>query len=158
MPNLELEWLINNRWSVALEGDVAWWKPSETKVYRLAILSPEARYHINPRGLWHGMYVGAFAGGGKYQLENGGDGYHGEGVMGGLSFGYMWPIGKHFFMEAALGAGYMYTRYKVYESREGHKLYMRTKSLNYFGPLKLKLSIAWRFDIVTKKPKVNSTL
>lgn len=157
MPNLEFEWLINDNWSISLDGDVAWWKPRENKVYRLALISPEVRYHINPRGQWHGMYVGAFVGGGLYQLENGGDGYRGEGGMGGLSFGYMWPIGKHFFMEAALGAGYMYTKYKVYEPRDGHRLYMRTETLNYLGPLKLKFSIAWKFDI-TKITKVNSAL
>lgn len=158
LPNLEVEWLFNDKWSVAVEGDVAWWKPKETRVYRLAVVSPEVRYHINPRALWHGMYVGLFVGGGLYQLENGGDGYHGEGGMGGVSFGYMWPIGRHLSLEAGIGAGYMFTRYKVYESRDGHKLYMRTKTLNYFGPLKLKLSIAWRFDIMTKTVKVNSTL
>ncbi|MDE6008228.1 MAG: DUF3575 domain-containing protein, partial [Muribaculaceae bacterium] len=57
-----------------------------------------------------------------------------------------------------VGAGYMHTRYKVYRSVDDHKLYMSTKSLNYFGPLKLKFSIAWRFDIMTKTIKVNSTL
>lgn len=48
MPNLELEWLINNRWSVALEGEVAWWKPRENRVYRLAVVSPEVRCRISP--------------------------------------------------------------------------------------------------------------
>lgn len=156
MPNLEFEWFINKHWSVSLEGDVAWWKPKEYKVYRLAIISPEVRYHIRPKAPWHGMYVGLFAGGGLYQLENGGQGYKGEGGMGGLSFGYMWPIGKHFFMDAEIGAGYMRTDYKVYEPREGHRIYLRTKSLNYFGPLKLKLSIAWQFDINSKTKKVSS--
>lgn len=158
MPNLELEWLINDNWSVAIEGDIAWWKPRYNKVYRLEVLSPEVRYHIRPRAPFHGMYVGVFGGAGVYQLENGGDGYRGEGGMGGVSFGYMWPISKHLSFEAGIGAGYMHTRYKVYESREGHKLYMRTKTLNYFGPLKLKFSIAWRFDLMTKTVKSNSTL
>lgn len=160
LPNLELEWLINDNWSVSVEGDVAWWKPSFTKVYRLAVVSPEVRYHIRPRAPWHGMYVGLFGGGGLYQLENGGDGYRGEGGMGGLSFGYMWPLGKHFSFDAEIGVGYLYSRYKVYQSLDGHKLYLRTKSLNYVGPLKLKFSIAWRFDIKTAKKleKVSSTL
>ena len=158
MPNLELEWLINDKWSVGIEGDVAWWKFAFDRIYRLAIVSPEVRYHINPRAPWHGMYVGLFGAGGLYQLENGGDGYRGEGGMGGVSFGYMWPIGKHFSLEAGIGVGYLSTRYKVYTNRDGHKLYMHTKSLNYFGPLKLKFSIAWRFDITTKKVKVNSNL
>ncbi|MDE7180995.1 MAG: DUF3575 domain-containing protein [Muribaculaceae bacterium] len=159
LPNLELEWFVNDYWSVSLEGDVAWWKPEYTRVYRMAIVSPEVRYHIRPRAPWHGMYVGAFAGGGFYQLENRHDGYRGEGGMGGVSFGYMWPVGKHLLFDAEIGAGYLYSRYKVYESRDHHKLYLRTKTLNYFGPLKLKFSIAWRFDISTvKKIKVSSTL
>lgn len=157
-PNLEFEWLINKNWSVSLEGYCAWWKPEFNRVYRIALVSPEARYHIRPRAPWHGLYVGLFAGGGLYQLENRHDGYRGEGGMGGLSFGYMWHAGKHFFFEAGIGAGYMHTRYKVYKSMDGHKLYMSTKSLNYFGPLKLKFSIGWRFDIKNKIKKVNSTL
>ncbi|MDE5886118.1 MAG: DUF3575 domain-containing protein [Muribaculaceae bacterium] len=158
MPNLEFEWLIKKNWSVSIEGDVAWWKFSFDRIYRLAMVSPEARYHIRPRDYWHGMYVGLFVGGGLYQLENRHDGYRGEGGMAGLSFGYMWPIGKHFSLEAGVGAGYMHTRYKVYRNEDDHKLYMSTKSLNYFGPLKLKFTIAWRFDIMTKTIKVNSTL
>ena len=158
MPNLELEWLINDNWSVSLEADIAWWKFSQNKIYRLAMVSPEVRYHINPRARWHGMYVGAFLGGGIYQLENGGNGYRGEGGMAGLSFGYMWPITKNLSFDAELGAGYMYTRYKEYEPVHGHKVYLLTKSLNYFGPLKLKFSIAWRFDQTVKLSKVNSAL
>ena len=151
MPNIELQWLVNDKWSAALEADVAWWKPDYKKVYRIALISPEVRYHFRQRAQWHGMYVGAFAGGGLYQLEWKHDGYKGEGFMAGLSFGYMWPIRHNLSLEAGIGAGYMHTRYKVYDSLDGHKLYMRTKSLNYFGPLKLRLSLAWRFDIMAKK-------
>lgn len=158
MPNLELEWLINDNWSVSLEGNVAWWKFDYNKIYRLALVSPEVRYHINPRARWHGMYVGAFASGGLYQLEYRHNGYRGEGAMAGLSFGYMWPITKNLSFDAEIGAGYMYTRYKEYESVHGHKVYQLTKSLNYFGPLKLKFSIAWRFDQTVKLSKVNSAL
>lgn len=158
LPSLEFEWLVSNNWSVGVEGNVAWWKPSFDHVYRLALITPEVRYHIRPRAPWHGMYVGVFGGGGLYELENGGKGYQGEGGMGGCTFGYMWPISRYFFLEAALGVGYMHTEHKIYEPRDGHKLYMRTESLNYFGPLKLKFSIGWRFGAVTKKQKVNSTL
>lgn len=159
MPNLELEWLFSKDWSASIEGDVAWWKPSFDHVYRLAIISPEVRYHFRQRAPWHGMYAGVFLGGGLYQLEKGGPtGHRGEGGMAGLSFGYMWPVGRHFLLEGGIGVGYMYTRYKDYENRGGHKVYLRTKSLNYFGPLKLKFSIAWRFDLTTKKVNDNSTL
>lgn len=146
LPNLELEFLINDKWSVALEGDVAWWKKdSEHKYYDLAIISAEGRRWFKVKQPWHGMYAGFFAGGGKYDFENGGKGYYGEGGYAGLSFGYVLPLGKYFLLDAGIGAGYMQTRYKEYRPFDGHYLYERTKTLNYFGPLKLKVSIGWRF-------------
>lgn len=145
LPNLELEWRINKRWSAAIEGDVAWYAKGLRK-YRLAVVTPEVRYRVLPRDAWwHGMYVGLFVGPGIYDLENGGNGYRGEGIMTGISLGYLWPIGKRLSLEAGIGAGYIYTRYKEYRPLDGHFLYQRTKDLNYFGPLRLRLSIVWRF-------------
>ena len=154
MPNLELEWRMNNQWSLAVEGALAWWKKdSEHKYYRIAMVSPEIRRWFNTRGPWHGMYAGLFAGAGKYDLENGSTGYMGNGYMVGLSYGYMWPIGRCLSLEAGVGAGYMYTRYEEYKPFDGHYLYQRTKTLNYFGPLKLKFSLAWRFNDINKSTK-----
>lgn len=151
MPNLELEWLIRPNWSVALEGNVAWWKNDpKHQYYQILMISPEVRYHIKPRAPWHGMYVGIFAGGGKYDLENKKTGYHGEGVMAGASFGYMWPITRCLSLEAGIGVGYLYSKYKEYVPFDGHYLYQRTKTLNYFGPLKLKFSFVWRFYDINK--------
>lgn len=159
LPNLELEWLFHPLWSLSLEGDVAWWyRRDRNQYYELAIVSTEVRRWIKPRQKWHGMYAGLFVGAGLYDLDRGRlHGYHGEGIMGGLSFGYMHPIGKYFFFDTEIGFGYLYNRYKVYEVREGHKVYIRTKQMNYFGPLKLKFSIGWRFSLFNKT-KVNSTL
>ncbi len=146
MPNLELEWLINRNWSVALEGNVAWWgRYSKNKSYRLAVIDAEVRRWIKPRSPWHGMYVGVIAGGGWYDLLKKSPGKRGEGLMTGLSFGYMWPLGRHLSLDAEIGAGYVYTRYKEYDPVDGHHLYLRTRQLNYFGPIKLKFSIVWRF-------------
>lgn len=146
MPNVELEWLIKPKWSVALEANVAWWKNDpKHKYYQILMISPEVRYHINPKASWHGMYVGLFTGGGKYDLENGKNGYRGEGAFVGASFGYMWPVSRCISLEAGIGLGYLYTRHKEYAPFDGHYLYQRTKTLNYFGPLKLKFSFVWRF-------------
>lgn len=159
MPNVDFEWRINDYWSVLAEVNVAWWhKESAHKYYQIAMATPEVRRWFNGSERWKGWFAGAFAGGGKYDLENGGTGYHGEGYMAGLSGGYMWPIGKSFLVEASLGVGYMYSRYKEYTPRDGHYLYQRTKSLNYFGPLKAKVSIGWRFNDINKPKKVNPAL
>lgn len=159
LPNLELEWRINNNWSVALEGDIAWWgKPSKEKSYRLAIVSPEVKRWIRPRAPWHGFYIGAFVGGGLYDLENTTKGYYGEGVMGGLSFGFMWPVSRSLSLEAGIGAGYLYSRYKEYKPMDGHHVYQRTKDLNYFGPLKVKFSLVWRLWDLNNSKRLDSNI
>ena len=159
MPNIELEWRINPRWSLALEGNVAWWKNSHRhKYYQIAMISPEARFHPLVKGPWHGLYVGAFGGGGWDDLETGGTGYQGEAGLAGLSVGYQWPIARNWSLEAGLGLGYMYSRYKEYIPHDDHYLYQRTKSLNYVGPLKVKFAIAWRFNDINKPKKVTPTL
>lgn len=159
LPNIRLECFINDRWSVSLEGDVAWWSnESSNKCYQLALVSPEVRRLLIPRGPWHGMYIGAFVGAGLYDLESGSKGYQGSGAMAGVSVGYKWPLGKHLWMEAAVGAGYLYTRYKQYRPQDGHYIYELTRSTNYIGPLKLELSLAWRFNEVIKRTKTTTVL
>lgn len=157
LPNLEIEWRFNDKWSVALEGGVAWWgKYSECNSYRLVMGSPEVRYWILTRGPWHGLYAGFFTGGGYYDFANGKHGYRGEAGMGGLSAGYMWPISRHLSLDAEIGAGYLYTRCKEYVPLDGCLVYQRTKRINYFGPLKVKLSLVWRlWDINRSKRRVN---
>jgi len=72
MPSLEVEYRIDDRWSVAVEGSVAWWKRDRRhKYYQIATILPEGRYWFGTKKPWHGHYVGVFAGGSWYDLENG---------------------------------------------------------------------------------------
>lgn len=148
MPNLEIEWMFAKRWSVALEGQRAWYgRENPHKVYRVGTVIPEVRFWAIDRSKWHGMYVGIFGGGGMYDWsKNGKKGHEGEGGMIGASAGYMWPISKHLSLEAGIGVGYMRLRDKVYVPQDGHFLYQLTKNINYFGPLRLKLSLVWRIQ------------
>lgn len=152
MPSLEVEYRINDRWSVNLEGDMAWWKnDGKHKYYQLATISPEGRYWFKTRKPWHGHYIGLFGGFTWYDLENGKRGYKGEAEMAGLSYGYMWPIGKRISLETGVGIGFLHTRYEEYLPLEGHYVYQQTKQTNYFGPLKLKLALVWRLWNEKKK-------
>ncbi len=159
LPNLELEWFITRHWSVAVEGHLAaWGSYRHEKSYRLTLLDAEGKYWIKPRAPWHGMYVGVIAGGGWYDLENGSPGHYGWGVMSGVTFGYMWPISRCLSLEAEIGAGYMHTRYKDYKPMDGHHVYQRTQELNYFGPIKLGFTLAWRFLEVNKPKQATAAL
>lgn len=152
MPSLEVEYRIDDRWSVNLEGEVAWWSEnSKHKYYQIATISPEARYWFGTKKPWHGHYIGAFAGGSWYDLENGGRGYQGEAVMAGLSYGYMFPIGRRLSLEAGIGIGYLHTEYEEYLPVDGHYVYQQTSRTNYFGPVKLKFALVWRPWNVNKK-------
>lgn len=150
MPNIEAEWKFAERWSLALEVQGAWWsKSSPRKVYRLAMVTPEVRFWAINHSQWHGLYVGAFGGLGLYDLHRSMNkrGHEGEGVMAGLSVGYMWPISKHLSLDAGVGFGYMRARDKVYTPLGGHFLYQYTKNVDYVGPLRLKLSLVWRIPM-----------
>lgn len=145
MPNVEIEWKFAKRWSAALEYQCAWWsKTPPHKVYRVATVMPEVRFWTIERSRWHGMYVGLFGGLGLYDLSKGKNGHEGEGGLVGISAGYMWPISKYLSLDAGLGVGYMRLRDKEYTPLDGHYLYQQTKNINYFGPLRLRLSLVWR--------------
>lgn len=152
MPSLEVEYRINNRWSVNLEGEVAWWSnDNKHKFYQIATISPEGRWWFGQKksSPWHGHYIGLFGGFSWYDLENKARGYQGEAEMVGISYGYMFPIGKRLSLEAGIGVGYMHSKYEEYlpvpyVGGTHHYVYQQTNRLNYFGPLKLKLNLVWR--------------
>ena len=142
MPSLEVEYLINEQWSVAAHGAVAWWsKDAAHKYYQISTIYPEARWWFKTKEPWHGHYLGLFAGGTWYDLENGGRGYQGEGGFVGLSYGYMFPISKCLSFEAGLGVGMGGTHY----------VYQQTSVLNWLGPLKVKFAFVWRLWDTNKR-------
>ena len=149
MPSLEAEFLINRQWSVAAHGAVAWWsRDAAHKYYQIATIYPEARWWFSTKEPWHGHYLGLFAGGSWYDLENGGRGYQGEAGFVGISYGYMFPISRSLSFEVGLGAGYMFTRYEEYlpvpYMGGTHYVYQQTSQMHYFGPLKVKFAFVWR--------------
>ena len=145
MPSLEVEYHVAERWSVALEGDVAWWRNTPRhKYYQIATISPEVRYWFKTRRRWHGHYAGIFAGGSWYDLENGGPGYRGDLWMAGVSYGYMFPVSRSLSFEAGIGVGFLHTEYEEYTPYDGHNVYRQTSRTDYVGPVKLKFAFVWR--------------
>lgn len=63
MPSLEVEYRIADRWTVNLEGEIAWWKnDGRHKYYQVATISPEGRWWFGQKqgNPWHGHYLGVF--------------------------------------------------------------------------------------------------
>ena len=152
MPSLEAEYRIDDRWSVNLEGEVAWWsKKPRHRYYQIATISPEARYWFKTRQPWHGHYMGVFVGGSWYDLENGACGYKGDFWMVGLSYGYMFPLGRRLSLETGLGIGFLHTEYEEYLPIDGHYVYQQTSRTNWLGPVKLKFALVWRLWDANRK-------
>lgn len=155
MPSLEVEYKFNDKWSVGLEANIAWWLyEKRNRRYQIMTFTPEVRYHFKSNKPWHGHYLGLFAGGGKYDLENGRKGYMGEGGYLGISYNYMWNISNTFSLELGLGVGGMFTRYKKYVPIEGMSVYQETKNMWYGGPLRVKFALVWKiWDVKNKGSK-----
>ena len=141
-PSIEAEYRFSTHWSAHVDFAIAWWSnKNKHKYYQLVQLSPEARYWFNGKQAWKGHYIGAFVGAGHYDLSGGEDGYKGEFMMAGLSYGYMFPIGRYLSLEAGIGLGYLNTEYEEYLPIEGHYVYQQKSRTGYVGPVKAKLSL-----------------
>lgn len=81
-----------------------------------------------------------------YNFGNGENVYRNQGHTfgGGVSYGYQWPLGRDWSMEASIGFGYLYQNYDRYITEfEGG--YVDTVQKHYFGPTKFGLSVSYLF-------------
>lgn len=153
-PSLEIEYVINDRWSAGVETSIAWWHNNNKPwFYQIATLIPEVRYRIDARKQGHYHSVGLFGGAGWYDLEYLKTGYQGELWMAGLSYSYSFPINKLLGFEAGAGLGFMSAKYEEYLPQDGHFAYQQTSRTNFFGPLRLKFALVFDFNrwLKTKK-------
>lgn len=153
-PSLEIEYVINDRWSAGVETSIAWWHNNNKPwFYQIATLIPEVRYRIDARKQGHYHSVGLFGGVGWYDLEYKKTGYQGELWMAGLSYSYSFPINKLLGFEAGAGLGFMSAKYEEYLPQDGHFVYQQTTRTNFFGPLRLKFALVFDFNrwLKTKK-------
>ncbi len=158
IPNIEAEYFINNRLSVSLELDAAWWHwTSAARNYELWLVSPEFRYWLRGDGSHRGFFGGVYAALGSYDLKFGRQGYWNKTLWSsGVSVGYYLPVKRSFGLEFTLAAGYMYTKYykyTIFDPMGNHRVYDGTDQTTYFGPTKAKVSLVWRLGRSKQKGK-----
>ena len=152
-PNIELELPLGRkaRWSLMAEYTNPWWRWDRlSQSYEIQEGGLELRHWFSPRcaygrpcltGHFWGLY-GAVA---KYDLEHNEVGDQGEIVSGGLTYGYAWPLSKHWNLELSASAGVIFGERRHYnaEFESTHLIYKYTKNMFYAGPTKLKVSLVW---------------
>jgi len=174
-PNVEVEVPIGNRWSLMVEDWFPWLlhnkggnisigryvRPGndmKTSAYELWTLGVELRYwwqgacpQARPR--LTGPFLGLYYANGKYDVEWNSKGDQGEFNSVGLTYGYCWPLSRHWNLEASVSAGYFWGPRRHYKGEfdDTHLIWKYTGHTSYVGPTKLKLSLVWLIPSLKKQ-------
>ena len=71
--------------------------------------------------------------------------YQGWFMGAGVSYGYAWILGRHWNLEAEIGAGYSYTRYDRFRCAGCGKKVETDKPHHYVGPTKVAINLVYLF-------------
>ena len=156
-PNIGVEVGLAPKWTLDMTAEMNLWKV-DGRSWKHLYFQPEARYWFCQR--FSGHFIGFHALGGIYnfgklnlpfnmlgsnlkELKN--KRYQGWAAGAGVVYGYAWPLHKHWDIEAALGIGWLYTRFDSYPCQICGTKIDRNKSHNYFGPTKLSVAVEYIF-------------
>lgn len=156
-PNIGVEVGLAPKWTLDMTAEMNLWKV-DGRSWKHLYFQPEARYWFCQR--FSGHFIGFHALGGIYNFgklnlpfnmlgsnlkELKDKRYQGWAVGAGVVYGYAWPLHKHWNIEAALGIGWLYTRFDSYPCQVCGTKIDRNKSHNYFGPTKLSVAVEYIF-------------
>ncbi|MGN1263189.1 MAG: DUF3575 domain-containing protein, partial [Prevotella sp.] len=160
LVNIGLEMPLGERYSIAGMFYFPWWRNSSKDITIQMIGGTiEGRCWLGNRKdkkPLTGFFAGLYGGAGYFDFQLGslsnGEGVQGDFyVMGGISAGYAHCIGKNLRLEYSMGAGYLRSDYREYNSVKGTK-YGDIKAVEYpwekkrisgFLPSKLEVSLVW---------------
>lgn len=160
-PNLGLEFGLAPKWTLDVTGEVNFWDVDNHR-WRHWYVQPEARYWFCEK--FAGHFIGLSGIGGRYDIGALGkynindkflgtdyrllkDGRaRGWGFGAGFGYGYAWPVAKHWNIEAELGVGWIWTKYREYPSLHAPKsAASHYKYHNYVGLTKLAVNVEYLF-------------
>ena len=160
--NIGAEAALNEHWSLEVTGNYNPWTFEDNRKMKLWAVQPEIRRwncDVFSRGFWAfhafggefnfgGMLPWGFQTGkmfGSIKNENIlHHRYQGWGIGAGIAYGYDWVLGKHWNLEAEIGAGYAYLDYSKYKCEKcGEKL--NDGHRHYVGPTKAAISLVYLF-------------
>ena len=158
VTNLGFEWRITPYLSFDIMGHYSPYDYfNDARKIRVFAIQPELRYWWG-ESLVKGHFVGVHVPisgfnvqlNDKFRYQDPNRALWGVGV----SYGYAMPLGKNqkWGVEFTIGVGYMNVVYDVYEGVENGK-YLRTESMNYWGPTRLGVNFSYRIDYNKKGNK-----
>lgn len=128
-PNLSVELVTAPRFS--LEGTVFYGLNKNPLDVQLKGAQAEIRYWISGRPMAR-SFVGLSVSGMRYFVAHEGTTHRGDAAGPGLTYGYAWPLCKHFNLEFSAGVGVMWYREKKYaEGTNMNKAEYNAKGMKY---------------------------
>ena len=140
-PDLGLEWHISDRWSLGVNGSwTSWsWNDKERR-YALWEVAPEVRYYM---GKARRGYLGVMFKAGAFNYKFSETGRQGDLLGGGLTGGYILPVGKRLALDFSLGLGYLNADYEKYRVIDGVRVRQGSESRNWWGPVHAGITLRW---------------
>ena len=141
-PDLGLEWRISDRWSVGVNGSwTSWtWRDKERR-YALWEVAPEVRYYM---GKERRGYLGVLFKTGAFNYKLSETGRQGDILGGGLTGGYILPLGKRLALDFSLGLGYLNADYEKYEVIDGVRVRCGNETKDWWGPINAGVTLVWK--------------
>lgn len=153
IPTLGVEVGLSNKLTLELPVVYNPWKFSSEKQFKLLIAEPEIRYWFCES--FNGHFMGTHLLAGVYHTKGVSPpfalwsdmkeySYKGEVYGAGISYGYQFLLGHHWNLEATVGIGYAYVKYKKFPCTNCGEMIEKSHK-NYFGPTKAALSLIYLF-------------
>lgn len=148
------------KWTLDLSGNLNAWNWNSGMRLKHYLIQPELRYWFCER--FNGSFLGVHALGGQYNIGKfppsimslpiiknhpslANSRYQGWYVGAGVAYGYSFILSKHWNLELELGAGYIYTRYDVFECKDCDKKVVSDRPKHYVGPTKAAINLIYEF-------------
>ena len=152
MPNVELECRINNRWSLAAEADVAWWKnDGRHKYYQIMNFAAEGRYWFHSYKPWHGHYVGLSAAEESLTSKAVAQATRARASSPGCPTDSCSPCRAACRLTPRWASATSTPSTRSTSPRTTTIFFQHKSRTNYFGPVKVKFSLVWRFNAFDSK-------
>lgn len=121
--------------------DKAW-----TRWYRFEGFEVGINWYINKKNRpFKGHHIGIYGQMVTWDFTIDGRGYLAErwAYGGGISYGYVLPIGKRFNLDFEIGIGYLGGNMHEYIPEDGHRVWQSYEPFHWIGPTKLGITLQW---------------
>ena len=140
-PDLGVEWRISNRWSLLLSGTwTSWSWDDKNRRYALWEVSPEVHYRL---GAKKRGYIGAMFHTGQFNYKFSEKGKQGDLVGGGLTGGYILPLGSNLSLDFTIGVGCSHADFEKYRVIDGVRVKAGKETKDYWGVNSIGVSLVY---------------